>query len=153
MTTLWVPWARWEVLTPGGKLSAASRAGQQVPWLSINRIGHRMHHRQYQLAVAAWRSEALHAARSAALGPVGWPGPSLLLLRLLTATNHPLDPTAIVEGAKPLVDGLVEAGVLAGDTEAHVLGALGRSAKAPSRDETGVAVTVVPCPLAWLAGL
>lgn len=136
--TVVVPWPRYPVLTPGGKPSKAKRAGQLIPWLSMNVVGG-LGRRFYQQHKIMWRE----AAEEAAEGPYAAPltGPVEVLVKLYKATASRMDPLAVLEGLKPVVDGLEASGLLVNDR--LVVGAWAEALKAGSRDECRVEVTLL----------
>ena len=135
--TIVVPWPRFPTITPGGKPSAAKNAGRLVPWLSANVINN-LEPPVYRAHKIAWRE----AGRSAAWGePQGrvhpdFDCPVVLDVTLHKATGHVMDPLAVLEGCKPIVDGLETAGLLVNDR--LVIGGFGRAVKAQSRAECRV---------------
>lgn len=119
--TVVVPWPRYPVLTPGGKPSTAKNAGRLVPWLSANVVGDlaKFAHRSL---VTKWREAAQEAAadleRHGGFHSFVYESRRSRVevsVRLYKATGHVMDPFAISEGAKPLVDGLEAAGLILDD--------------------------------------
>lgn len=115
--TVVVPWPRYPTLTPGGKPSKAKNAGRLVPWLSANVVNN-LPKPVYRSCVTRWR-EAAQKARAQFTDRRYWEsingGPVLVSVRLYKATSHVMDPWAVAEGAKPLVDGLEAAGLILND--------------------------------------
>jgi hypothetical protein len=149
--TIVVPWPRVPVVTPGGKPSAAKNAGRLIPWLSANVVNN-LPKPVYRSHVATWREAAQGSARTSppyegALGlevpfmsPVS-DGPVEVLVKLYKATASRMDPLAVLEGLKPVVDGLEASGLLVNDR--LVVGGWGEALKAGSRDECRVEVTLL----------
>ena len=137
--TIVVPWPRFPTTTPGGKPSAAKNAGRMVPWLSANVIND-LPSPVYRTCKIAWRE-----AGRAAVWVARWRGepqdcPVVLDVTLYKATGHVMDPLAVLEGVKPIVDGLEAAGLLVNDR--LVIGGFGRALKAKSRAECRVELTL-----------
>ena len=133
--TVVVPWPRYPTLTPGGKPSKAKNAGRMVPWLSANVVNN-LPKPVYRSCVTRWRE-------AAELGTIRFTVPTFtegspveVSVRLYKATGHEMDPWAVAEGAKPLVDGLEAAGLILNDRLAFP----GRmeALKAASREECRV---------------
>jgi hypothetical protein len=88
-------------------------------WLSANdgRGGQLYQHRRH--VIAAWRSAARDKARATKL-------PDLAAVRIIAELRFPdrrrRDPGNFYDTAKAAVDGLVDAGVIADDSAAYVLG-------------------------------
>ena len=118
--TVVVPWPRYPVTTPGGKPSTAKNAGRLIPWLSANVVGDlaKFAHRSL---VTVWREAAQRAAQDGFDNFVyqSSDGPVEVSVRLFKATSHEMDPFAVAEGAKSLVDGLEAAGLIVDDRLAH----------------------------------
>lgn len=137
--TIVVPWPRYPVLTPGGKPSKAKMAGQLIPWLSANVVNN-LPKPVYRSHVTRWRGEAAHASKS-----IPWErnldGPVEVLVKLYKATASRMDPLAVLEGLKPVVDGLEASGLLVNDR--LVVGGWAEALKAGSRDECRVEVTLL----------
>lgn len=118
--TVVVPWPRYPVVTPGGKPSKAKNAGRLVPWLSANVVNN-LPKPVYRSCVTRWREAALRAADASEEtkcfdeGCRWHNGPVEIAVRLYKATSHEMDPWAVAEGAKPLVDGLEAAGLILND--------------------------------------
>jgi hypothetical protein len=64
-----------------------------------------------------------------------------VLVKLYKATGHEMDPLAVLEGLKPVVDGLEASGLLVNDR--LVIGGWAEALKAGSRDECRVEVTLL----------
>lgn len=69
-----------------------------------------------------WRDATASAADTAFWLSPYFVWPIRLKVRLFKATSHEMDVGAIIEGCKPIVDGLVVAGVLPDDKPAFVRG-------------------------------
>lgn len=85
---------------------------------------HRLNRHDKARAVASLRSAA-HAALLEAHGPPGrrgWFPPSLVTVRLHRSDRRATDVDAIAPAAKPIVDGLVDAGAWPTDTPLHFVG-------------------------------
>jgi hypothetical protein len=136
--TIVVPWPRVPVLTPKGKPSKAKRAGQLIPWLSMNVVGG-LGRRFYQQHKIMWREAALEAADKS--WPDGFGRPVEVSVKLYKATASLMDPLAVLEGLKPVVDGLEASGLLVNDR--LVVGGWAEALKAGSRDECRVEVTLL----------
>jgi hypothetical protein len=142
--TVVVPWPRYPVMTPKGKVSKAKRAGQLIPWLSMNAVGN-LPHPVYRSCVARWREAAREAAGDGddyEWDNCGWhDGPVQVSVKLYKATASLMDYFAVVEGLKPVMDGLEASGLLVNDRQ--VVGSWGEALKAGSRDECRVEVTLL----------
>lgn len=141
-----IPWPRWSRYTAKGAESQAQRAGHLVPWLSLNGVN-RMPPPLYHEALAAWRTQAALACMGwGHIDPTG--APFLVTIALFKATSHEMDPAAVWEGAKPIIDGLVDgmAGhkVLPGDTGRIIGPVRGLATKAAHRQECRVEITFTP---------
>ena len=143
--TVIVPWPRYPTVTPGGQPSKAKNAGRLIPWLSTNTVNN-LPKPVYRSCVTRWR-EAADEAASDFQADYG-DGPALFAelvevsVRLYKATNHEMDPWAVSEGAKPLVDGLEAAGLILNDRLAfpgHM-----EALKAASREECRVVLELRP---------
>lgn len=132
-----VPWPRWPTVTPGGKESASKRAGKLVPWLSTNVVG-TLHPRLYREVKIMWREAA--AASADGSWPEGFGCAVEVLVKLYKPTAQEMDPLAVLEGLKPVVDGLEASGLLVNDRQ--VIGGWAEALKAGSRDECRVEVTL-----------
>lgn len=139
--TVEVPWPCYPVTTPGGKPSTAKRAGKPIPWLSANVVNNLPRPVHMQLR-ALWREATKDAACGCEHG-VPLTFPVSVAVCLVKRTAQSMDAFAVLEGAKPLVDGLVSAGVLPDDDELHVSGAYGVARKSANR-WLGVQVTLTP---------
>lgn len=141
--TVVVPWPRYPVMTPGGKPSKAKRAGQLIPWLSMNVVGG-LGRRFYQQHKIMWREAGESTAddflQTTAIAVV-LTGPVEVLVKLYKATASRMDPLAVLEGLKPVVDGLEASGLLVNDR--LVVGGWAEALKAGSRDECRVEVTLL----------
>jgi hypothetical protein len=135
--TIVVPWPRVPVMTPGGKPSKAKNAGRLIPWLSMNAVGN-LPHPVYRSHVARWREATQREADSWCLA-LDWPVE--VLVKLYKATASRMDPLAVLEGLKPVVDGLEASGLLVNDR--LVVGGWAEALKAGSRDECRVEVTLL----------
>lgn len=124
-----IPWPFTPAVTKRGKPSLAKRAGKPIPWLSKNvvdsmiynpknpnpRVMYGVVHR-YKLT---WHAAATAAAE--ADGDVYQLQHHVEIeAQLYRNPANVMDPAAIVEGLKVIVDAIVEAGVLRGDTSEHV---------------------------------
>jgi hypothetical protein len=107
-----------------GQPSKAKNAGKPLPWLSMNVIQGMLYVPPGEVAKAFSRQlvqkykRAWHeAARAAATDQEAFQLQHAVVIEIRLHRTHAstMDPGAIVEGVKPLVDGLVEAGVLQGD--------------------------------------
>lgn len=114
--TVVVPWPRYPVVTPGGKSSKAKMAGRLIPWLSMNVVNN-LPKPVYRSCVTRWRDDTEQTVFDWGGEPNyrPFPGPVQIAVRLYKATNHEMDPWAVAEGAKPLVDGLEAAGLILND--------------------------------------
>lgn len=123
--TVFIPWPRYPVLTPGGKPSASKHAGKPIPWLSANVINN-LPRPVYEQLKKRWRD----AAQAAATGTVDWGRfPLHVGVVLQKRTAQQMDPFAVLEGTKPILDGLVLAGYLPGDDARYVIGGYGIALK------------------------
>lgn len=140
--TIVVPWPRYPVLTPKGKISKAKRAGQLIPWLSANVVNN-LPKPVYRSHVTRWREAAEVVAADAYewVGGGSVTGPVEVLVKLYKATASLMDPLAVLEGLKPVVDGLEASGLLVNDR--LVVGGWAEALKAGSRDECRVEVTML----------
>lgn len=138
--TVVVPWPRYPVLTPGGKPSRSKRAGRLIPWLSANTINV-LPSPVYRNLKVMWRENAEGAAFASPLCPAPLTGPVEVLVKLYKATAQEMDPLAVLEGLKPVVDGLEASGLLVNDR--LVIGGWAEALKAGSRDECRVEVTLL----------
>ncbi len=134
--TIVVPWPRYPTVTLGGKASKAKRAGKLVPWLSANVIG-TLHPRLYREIKIMWREAAEYAVS------YEWPldGPLEVLVKLYKPTAQEMDPLAVLEGLKPVVDGLEASGLILNDR--LVIGGWAEALKAESRELCRVEVTLL----------
>ncbi|MDP9326138.1 MAG: hypothetical protein M3O87_06345 [Candidatus Dormibacteraeota bacterium] len=128
--TLEVPWPRHPVVTKTGRLSKAKDAGKPIPWLSRNVVHNlttnpmsdnpRAMLGQVQRYKVAWK-EAVTEAIAEDDGEVLQLQHHVEIEAVLYRNPaNAMDPGGITEGLKPLVDALVEGGVLRGDTSTHV---------------------------------
>jgi hypothetical protein len=134
-------WPRYPLLTPTGKESLAKTAGRPLPWLSANYIN-RVGHRQHRALVALWRGQA----EVAAFFLPAWeraPKPCYLDIVLYRRQGHKMDSYAILEGMKPIIDGMVLAQLFPDDTQEFILGGIARSEKSI---HPGLTVTFRPLP-------
>lgn len=140
--TVVVPWPRYPLLTPGGKPSKSKRAGKLIPWLSANTINV-LPSPVYRNLKVMWREGAESAANGVPLPDPGDPldGPVEVLVKLYKPTAQEMDPLAVLEGLKPVVDGLEASGLLVNDR--LVIGGWAEALKAGSRDECRVEVTLL----------
>lgn len=134
--TVVVPWPRYPVVTPGGKASKSKRAGKLIPWLSANTINV-LPAPVYRNLKVMWRE----AAQEAADGEDPLDGPVEVLVKLYKPTAQEMDPLAVLEGLKPVVDGLEASGLLVNDR--LVVGGWAEALKAGSRDQCRVEVTLL----------
>jgi hypothetical protein len=147
--TVVVPWPRVPVLTPGGKPSKAKMAGRLIPWLSANVVNN-LPKPVYRSHVTRWREATLgmvpqYEGMCRGEDPNWHPaftGPVEVSVKLYKATASLMDPLAVLEGLKPVVDGLEASGLLVNDRQ--VVGGWGEALKAGSRDECRVVVTLIP---------
>lgn len=123
-----IPWPTEPTMTPGGKVSTAKKAGKNIPWLSANKL-HGMAYVPPGEKAKPFAQQLIQrykrAWRDAAVEAVGSDDDRLSNLQLqheveieaqLHRTHHSvMDPSGIIEGLKPIVDGLVAAGLLRGD--------------------------------------
>jgi hypothetical protein len=142
--TVTVPWPRHPRLTSTGAESRSRRAGHLVPWLSMNTVK-RTPRNMHMALMRPWREAARTAAELQCFAEEEITTEQLLIATLVKATRQEMDPLAIVEGVKPLVDGIAAgSGLLANDR--LVVGAIGMWEKAPSRDGCCVVLQFVPAP-------
>jgi hypothetical protein len=127
-----IPWPRVPVITETGRVSKAKDAGKPIPWLSTNVVQSLLYVPPGQEAKAFSRQhvQALkrqwHQAAVDAAGSLE--GEEQLQLQHRVAAEiqlyrnpaNQMDWPAIIEGAKPLIDGLVDAGLLIDDSRGHV---------------------------------
>lgn len=123
---IFIPWPTFPTVTATGKPSKAIQAGKHVPWLSMNNV-RRMHSGVYHSIAALWREAA---EREAVSEPVVKDHPIIVDLTLYKRTASEMDAAAVIEGAKPCIDGLVNMGVLVDDGPKYVLGFTARTIKA-----------------------
>jgi hypothetical protein len=141
--TIVVPWPRYPVLTPKGEPSKAKMAGRLIPWLSAN-VVNTLPDAVYRQHKIAWRDAAGRESCQDVEGPNWHPtitGPVEVLVKLYKATASRMDPLAVLEGLKPVVDGLEASGLLVNDR--LVVGGWAEALKAGSRDECRVEVTLL----------
>jgi hypothetical protein len=136
--TVVVPWPRVPVVTPGGKPSKAKNAGRLIPWLSANVVNN-LPKPVYRNLKIMWRNAALETGSD--VGGMPLAGPVEVLVKLYKATAHEMDYFAVVEGLKPVVDGLEASGLLVNDR--LVVGGWAEALKASSRDDCRVEVTLL----------
>lgn len=133
-----IPWPRHPRITPGGKISRAKDAGKPIPYLSTNVLrgleyvgpGAKQNERRFKLGQShglkvRWRQAAVDAATAELEGRDDIEQYQLAHeveaeIQLYRNPANAMDPSALVEGAKPIIDGLVLAGVLAGDKREHI---------------------------------
>ena len=129
-----VPWPRVPTVTRAGKPSRSKMAGRLIPWLSANVVNN-LPKPVYRSHKIAWREAAERAC-------FGEPQDGLveLAVRLYKATAQPMDPLAVLEGLKPIVDGLEARGLLVNDR--LVVGGRAEALKAASRAECRVEIDV-----------
>ena len=131
-------------MTPGGKPSKAKNAGRLIPWLSANVVNN-LPKPVYRSHVTTWREAAQEAAGDGddyEWDGCGWhDGPVEVLVKLYKATASRMDPLAVLEGLKPVVDGLEASGLLVNDRQ--VVGGWAEALKAGGRDECRVEVTLL----------
>lgn len=139
-TTIAIPWPRYPALTPRGKPSAAKRAGKPIPWLSANVVNN-LPRPVYAQLRGMWRDAAQEASALLAWPWISPAPPAHVSVVLYKRTAQAMDPFAVLEGCKPILDGLVLRGHLAGDDERYVLGGYGVARKS-ERGWTGVVVTL-----------
>ncbi len=136
-----VPWPRVPTVTPGGKVSKAKMAGKLIPWLSANVVNNLPApvYRNYKIA---WREAAEEARNNAGnrFRPL-LSGPVEVLVKLWKPTAQEMDPLAVLEGLKPVVDGLESSGLILNDR--LVIGGWAEALKAASRDDCRVEVTLL----------
>ena len=138
--TLTIPWPRYPVETPGGKVSRSKTAGKMRPWLSANNVAV-LHPRVYREHRAAWR-EATHRALLSLAPPVRIvEGDCVVSVRLYKAGGHLMDSLAVLEGIKPCLD--AAECVLYGN-DRQVVGGRAAAFKAASRDQCRVEITLIP---------
>ena len=142
--TIVVPWPRVPVMTPGGKPSKAKNAGRLIPWLSANVVNN-LPKPVYRSHVTRWReaAESYSASYECEWPPNAPPldGPVELFVKLYKPTASRMDPLAVLEGLKPVVDGLEASGLLVNDR--LVVGGWAEALKAGSRDDCRVEVTLL----------
>jgi hypothetical protein len=138
--TIVVPWPRVPVVTPGGKPSKAKNAGRLIPWLSTNAV-RRLPTGLYYATSGMWRDAGQEAAVRAGVWFEPQDGPVEVLVKLYKATASLMDPLAVLEGLKPVVDGLEASGLLVNDR--LVVGGWAEALKAGSRGECRVEVTLL----------
>jgi hypothetical protein len=145
--TIVIPWPRYPLMTPGGKRSKAKNAGRLIPWLSMNEVGN-LPHPVYRSHVTQWREAGEEAGDdwceefwrgTDPFQPIT--GPTEVLVKLYKATASRMDPLAVLEGLKPVVDGLEASGLLVNDR--LVIGGWAEALKAGSRDDCRVEVTLL----------
>lgn len=131
-----IPWPRYPTTTPGGKPSKSKMAGRLIPWLSANVVNN--------LPAPVYRSHKIAWREAARVACHGEPhdGPVEVDVWLMKATSHEMDPLAVLEGLKPIVDGLEAAGLLVNDR--LVVGGHARAVKAASRAQCRVELTLFP---------
>jgi hypothetical protein len=116
VTVIVVPWPRVPTVTPGGKPSKAKNAGRLIPWLSANVVNN-LPKPVYRRHVTAWRLASQDVVYDG-WGTHYWelPGdPCEVVVRLYKRTGQGMDAAAVVEGVKPLLDGLEASGLLLDD--------------------------------------
>jgi len=105
-----VPWPRHPLITPTGKLSASKLAGKPFVWMTANN-SRRLKPAVYHAWIAVWR-KAGQVALIEALGgldprPLAHPVSIEIELRR-GPTAREMDWSALVEGAKPVVDSICD---------------------------------------------
>ena len=125
-------------------MSKAKRAGKQVPWLSAN-VVNVLPAPVYRKVKIAWREAAERACqdlerRGGFHSAVYYfaEKPVEVAVRLYKPTASLMDPWAVAEGMKPLVDGLEASGLILNDRLAqpgHM-----EAVKAESRDRCRVEI-------------
>lgn len=137
-----VHWPRYDIWTKGGKMSNAKGAGKYIPWLSANVVNN-LAKPVYRQAKALWRDQAEWAgdrARGNDMEPLRLTGRYILDITLYRLTSQAMDPFAILEGVKPIIDGFVCAQVIPEDTEQYIAGAVARCRKSPSKGDCRVVI-------------
>ena len=81
-------------------------------WLTQNQV-RRLHHQAHAQAARAWRNVAAWQARADRIAPVA--SPVLIVCEIARTSPRRLDADAVAPTCKAVIDGLVDAGVLAGD--------------------------------------
>ena len=137
--TVVIRWPTYETVTPGGRVSKSKRAGRLVPWLSANVVSN-LPRPVYHDVSRRWRLAALAAAPERVI-LAGW-GTLMAEVHLHKRTANPMDPLAVLEGVKPCIDGLVDAGVL--DDDSRVIGGVGLALKAAARETCRVTIVLRP---------
>jgi len=120
----------------------AKMAGKLIPWLSANVVNNlpKPVYRNYKIA---WRE----AAYDSWMASEDWPltprldGPVEVLVKLYKPSAHEMDPLAVLEGLKPVVDGLEASGLILNDR--LVIGGWAEALKAGGRDQCRVEVTLL----------
>ncbi len=150
-----IPWPTHPLRTPTGRPARNKMAGKLLPWLSAN-IVHALNNPYRRPGAGAappisrvhrykahWRELACAIARTAEAseypGTLPIPYPVLIEVRLYRNPANEMDQGGLIEGAKPLIDGLVLAGLLQGDGPKFVTydprGAVYRTPKGTQRVE------------------
>lgn len=105
-----IPWPHFPRITPAGKLSNSKVAGKALPWLTANNT-RRLKPVVYHAWSAVWK-KAGQVALADALGgltprPIGHP--VVIEIELHRGpTAREMDWSALVEGAKPVVDSICD---------------------------------------------
>ena len=144
MTLIVVPWPTEPTVTPGGKVSKAKRAGKPVPWLSAN-VVNVLPAPVYRKVKITWREAAERACqdlerRGGFHSAVYYfaEKPVEVAVVLYKPTASLMDPWAVLEGLKPLGDGLEASGLVLNDR--LVVGGRAQAVKAASRDQCRVEI-------------
>lgn len=133
-----VPWPSYPRLTVTGAESHARRAGHLVPWLSTNRVNN-LPAPIYRDAKIRWKEATDRAILgfppliSVEIPQLAGPRPHMIYATLYKATAQLMDPLAVAEGLKPIIDALVYRGIIADDDESWIRGVVARSRKAQDR--------------------
>ena len=138
--TIAIEWPRYPALTPRGKPSASKRAGKPIPWLSANVVNN-LPRPVYAQLRGMWRDAAANAPTGGNTLAADDEPPAHVSVVLFKRTAQAMDPFAVLEGCKPIIDGLVLAGHLRGDDGRYVLGGYGVACKSTD-GWTGVKVTL-----------
>jgi hypothetical protein len=113
-------WPRYPTHTKLGKLSLAKTAGKPLPWLSANVVNNMARH-QYRWLVTMWREHIQGECEGVYDGT--FPVQASIIINRRRGYN--MDSFAVLEGAKPIIDGIVAAGVIPGDDQQYVVGGTG----------------------------
>jgi hypothetical protein len=129
---LTIPWRCLEIWVPGHP-----PGGNAI---------HRMHHFQVRKSRAEWKDRTLDALQIAGIGPLGRRIEKChLVVRWQFRVRRTRDYDNLIAGLKPILDGLVDGGILVGDSTDHVLAIMG-SVSVDKKGEDGILLRLEEVP-------